>query len=128
MTSISLVEWFLNWSVYEDPCCGFRQPSPAVDPAVVILRYEQAAATGLAVEGVARAGDVVVVPRGWWHAAINLEWTVAITHNWCSAASLRHVLRSIKVRVSRRCAYYRSCCGSCYGLCCCSCGSSCCCW
>ena len=44
-------------------------------------------------ECVVRAGDVLFVPRGWWHMAINLEETVAITQNFVSPANLPHVLR-----------------------------------
>ena len=48
-TPVSLVEWFLNF--YEEACQGDVRP----------------------VEGVVRAGEVLFVPRGWWHMAINLE-------------------------------------------------------
>ena len=48
-TPVSLVEWFLNF--YEEACEGDVRP----------------------VEGVVRAGEVLFVPRGWWHMAINLE-------------------------------------------------------
>ena len=30
-------------------------------------------------ECVVKAGDVVFVPSGWWHLAVNLEETVALT-------------------------------------------------
>ena len=42
------------------------------------------------------AGDVVFVPRGWWHAAINLEDTVAVTQNFVSNANLPYVLRFLR--------------------------------
>ena len=44
---MSLIEWFLNF--YEDA----RELRP--------------------VEGVVRAGEVLFVPKGWWHLALNLE-------------------------------------------------------
>ena len=48
-TPVSIVEWFLDF-------------------------YEQLAeAGGRALECVVRAGDVLFVPRGWWHLALNLE-------------------------------------------------------
>ena len=48
-TPVSLVEWFLNF--YEASQEGPVKP----------------------VEGIVRAGDVLFVPRGWWHLAMNLE-------------------------------------------------------
>ncbi len=48
-TPVSIVEWFLNF--YEAAQQGPVKP----------------------VEGVIRAGEVLFVPRGWWHLALNLE-------------------------------------------------------
>lgn len=48
-TPVSLVEWFLNF--YEAAQEADTKP----------------------VEGIVRAGEVLFVPRGWWHLAINLE-------------------------------------------------------
>ena len=48
-TPVSLVEWFLNF--YTAAQEGDVKP----------------------VEGVVRAGEVLFVPRGWWHLAMNLE-------------------------------------------------------
>ena len=38
------------------------------------------------------AGQLVYVPPGWWHAVINLESSVAITHNSVQAGALNSVL------------------------------------
>ena len=46
---VSLVEWFLNF--YKETRRGPVQP----------------------LEGICRAGEVLFVPRGWWHMALNLE-------------------------------------------------------
>jgi Cupin-like domain len=43
-----------------------------------------------------RAGEVIFVPRGWWHAVLNLEESVAVTQNYVSAANLDHVLTFLK--------------------------------
>jgi hypothetical protein len=45
---VSLVEWFLNF-------------------------YEEASEMPELVEGLVHAGEILFVPRGWWHLAINLE-------------------------------------------------------
>ena len=46
---VSLIEWFLNF--YKEIQNGLVQP----------------------LEGICRAGEVLFVPRGWWHMAMNLE-------------------------------------------------------
>lgn len=48
-------------------------------------------------EGVVEAGDIVYVPRGWWHLVLNLEdVNVAVTQNFCSPLGLPHVLRFLR--------------------------------
>lgn len=43
-------------------------------------------------EGLCRAGEVIFVPRGWWHCVLNVTETVAVTQNFCSAPGLHAVL------------------------------------
>ncbi|BDA49233.1 Bifunctional arginine demethylase and lysyl-hydroxylase JM [Coccomyxa sp. Obi] len=71
-TPVSIVEWFLNF--YEAAQHGRVRP----------------------LEGIVRAGEVLFVPRGWWHLAINLEETIAVTHNYVSSAGLPVVLAFLK--------------------------------
>ena len=47
-------------------------------------------------EAVVKQGEILFVPRGWWHCAINLEDTLAITQNYVSRCNLRHVLAFLK--------------------------------
>ena len=55
-TPVSLVEWFLNF--YEASQEGPVKP----------------------VEGIVREGEVIFVPRGWWHLAMNLEVLPRLPH------------------------------------------------
>ena len=71
-TSVSLVEWLLNF--YDDT--KYSNPRP--------------------IECICSAGDLLFVPKGWWHMAINLEPTVAVTQNFVSRISLPHVLNFLK--------------------------------
>lgn len=47
-------------------------------------------------EGTCRAGDVLFVPSGWWHAALNLTETAAVTQNFCSPRTAPRALRFLK--------------------------------
>ena len=69
---ISLMEWMLSFYDIRD-CDG-------VAP----------------VEFVQKRGELLFVPRGWWHMAINLEETCAITQNFVSKVNLPHVLRFLR--------------------------------
>ena len=59
-TSVSITEWFMNFY-------GETKKRPEKP-----------------VECICRAGEVVFVPRGWWHVVINLEESIAITQNFVS--------------------------------------------
>jgi len=47
-------------------------------------------------EGICGPGDVLFVPSGWWHTALNLEECVAVTQNFCSPRTLPRVLRFLE--------------------------------
>ena len=42
-----------------------------------------------------RAGDVVYVPRGWWHCTLSVEPTVAFTQNMVLPRDARPALRAL---------------------------------
>jgi hypothetical protein len=49
------------------------------------------------IEYTQRAGDIALVPAGWWHAVVNLNHTVAMTENFASCfhfADVRNVLKA----------------------------------
>lgn len=40
------------------------------------------------IEVTCNAGEVIFIPHGWWHLAVNLETTIAITQNYCNDCNL----------------------------------------
>jgi len=69
---VSLMEWMLSFYDLRD-CEG-------VAPRECVLKR----------------GELLFVPRSWWHCAINLEDTLAITQNYVSRANLRYVLNFLQ--------------------------------
>ena len=67
---MSISEWFMNF--YAPNACSY--------------------------EVIQRAGEMLFIPRGWWHMALNETETLAVTRNFASptSASLAHVLASIE--------------------------------
>eukprot|EP00835_Amoeboradix_gromovi_P007127 NODE_1078_length_1403_cov_0.666411.p1 type:complete len:361 gc:universal NODE_1078_length_1403_cov_0.666411:59-1141(+) len=48
------------------------------------------------VEFVQHPGDCIYVPSNWYHAVINLDFTIAITHNFCSLSNFEICYRECK--------------------------------
>lgn len=57
---VSIIEWFMNF--YGATKSWKKKP----------------------VECICKAGEVIFVPKGWWHLVINLEESIAITQNYVS--------------------------------------------
>jgi len=97
---LSVVEWLLN---FWEPFVAMRDARARAARAAAGKRARDARAPApppVPVVGVARAGDVVFVPRGWWHAVVNVGdgLTVAVTQNFCSRAGLPAVLDFLETK------------------------------
>jgi hypothetical protein len=51
-----------------------------------------------AVECTVKAGEIVFVPSGWWHAVINLGWSAAVTQNYVSSVNFAQVAQWLTER------------------------------
>jgi ribosomal protein L16 Arg81 hydroxylase len=68
-TTLSAVEWFVDF---------YHQLKEQDVPVL---------------ECIQRPGDVIFVPHGWFHIVLNLENSVAVTHNYVSESNLFHVMQ-----------------------------------
>jgi len=59
------------------------------------------------IEGVQRAGEIMFVPSGWWHAVLNVQDTACITQNFASSANLADVWRHTRKARPRLAAIWR---------------------
>jgi hypothetical protein len=48
-----------------------------------------------------RPGEVVFVPHGYWHMVVNLEESVALTHNYVSTSNLADCLRFLREKTEQ---------------------------
>jgi hypothetical protein len=71
-TPISIIEWFVNY-------------------------YAALKASDIPyLEGTVRKGELIFVPRGWWHVVLNLEDSIAVTQNFVSASQLPYTLEFLR--------------------------------
>lgn len=103
LTPISIAEWGRDF--YAEACampgCLETESGPGeLQPLHVHLSLCAAynlTLTTSRVHSLLVAGDVVYVPRGWWHMVLNLEpFTVAVSHHFLSPAGLYNTLRLLR--------------------------------
>lgn len=76
------------------PALWFRDVAPGIAAAA-------RAAGHTVLEFVQCPGETVFIPHGWWHAVLNLETTVAVTHNFVGAANAAAAAAEAVVREPR---------------------------
>ncbi|KAF2075258.1 hypothetical protein CYY_003434 [Polysphondylium violaceum] len=52
-------------------------------------------------EGILHPGEMIFVPTGWWHTVINLEESIAITHNFVDSHNVLKVIEFLKTKKKR---------------------------
>ncbi|KAF9423959.1 hypothetical protein BGZ94_008115 [Podila epigama] len=74
---VSLMEWFSNF---------YASTQIPEDPAERPL------------EGICREGEIMFVPRGWWHAVVNLDDCIAVTQNYVGSQNLRETMEFLYLK------------------------------
>jgi ribosomal protein L16 Arg81 hydroxylase len=52
-------------------------------------------------EGICQEGEILHVPSGWWHLAVNLETTMAVTQNFVPRKHLSSALDFLKYKADQ---------------------------
>ncbi|KAF9275930.1 hypothetical protein BGZ68_010368 [Mortierella alpina] len=74
---VSLMEWFSNF---------YASTQIPDDPAERPL------------EGICREGEIMFVPRGWWHAVVNLDDCIAVTQNYVGSQNLKETMQFLYLK------------------------------
>ncbi|KAG0319515.1 hypothetical protein BGZ99_005070 [Dissophora globulifera] len=74
---VSLMEWFSNF---------YASTQYPDDPAERPL------------EGICREGEIMFVPRGWWHAVVNIEDCIAVTQNYVGSQNLKETMQFLSMK------------------------------
>lgn len=84
----SVVDWFMRYYVQ------IQQQN--IDPSSVASRNRPW-------ECVQEPGEMVFIPHRWWHMALNLDLTVAVTHNFVSTANVADVCQFLETSAAEVC-------------------------
>jgi len=114
---VSLMEWFLNYydaarrgedssdsddddnggsEGEEGGAAGGGSAKPRLRSGVVPPRTRRGGGGVRPLECIVRAGELLFVPRGWFHMVVNLDESVAVTHNFVSERNLDAVLSFLR--------------------------------
>ncbi|CAO3573910.1 unnamed protein product [Mortierella alpina] len=74
---VSLMEWFSNF---------YASTQIPDDPRERPL------------EGICREGEIMFVPRGWWHAVVNLDDCIAVTQNYVGSQNLKETMQFLYLK------------------------------
>ncbi|KAF9581020.1 hypothetical protein BGW38_002116 [Lunasporangiospora selenospora] len=74
---VSLMEWFSNF---------YASTQFPDDPSLRPL------------EGICREGEIMFVPRGWWHAVVNLDDCIAVTQNYVGSQNLKETMQFLYLK------------------------------
>ncbi len=77
---VSIAEWLINfWSFHQEARC---HKDPSKRP----------------LEAVLHPGEIIFVPHGYWHMVVNLDFSVALTHNYVSTSNLFSCLKFLRFK------------------------------
>ena len=101
ITPISVSEWFINH--YAEHCrirSQYDQRRQRAGFNTLCDVYQHAHTTGTPVnmdlvgpvEVTCHAGQCIYIPHNWWHIAINIEDSIAVTQNYCNDSNLIDII------------------------------------
>jgi hypothetical protein len=81
--------WRPSWDLA--CCCTCRSASDVAVGLLLLLLLQHPP-----LETITGPGELLYVPRGWWHMVLNLDHAVAVTQNYVSSVGLPAVLAFLK--------------------------------
>ena len=95
-TPVSVMEWFFNFYKRAQSLMHQSGQERGGKGTKNEQIKEEEGMRMMPMEGVVNEGELIYVPRGWWHCVLNLEDSIALTHNFCSARGLPEVLKCLQ--------------------------------